>query len=66
MASSFQVWGTMSPFLQVQDMDETSQTLVLSLYYHGIFRVIREWIKRDLEKTPDEVAEILHRILFGS
>ncbi len=65
LASSFQVWGTASPFLQVQNMDEEAQRLAVVFYYHGIFRVIREWIRRDIQKTPGEVADILYAILFG-
>ncbi|MCR4870467.1 MAG: TetR family transcriptional regulator C-terminal domain-containing protein [Atopobiaceae bacterium] len=45
-------------------MDEASRRLVEAFYYHGIFRVIREWIKRDIRKTPEEVAGILYRILL--
>ncbi|MBQ9316379.1 MAG: TetR family transcriptional regulator C-terminal domain-containing protein [Atopobiaceae bacterium] len=44
--------------------DEDSRNLALVFYSHGIFRVIREWIKCDIKKTPEDVAEILYRILF--
>lgn len=47
-------------------MDDESTSLVAAFYYHGIFRVIREWIKRDMNKTPEDVAGILYRILFGA
>lgn len=64
LAGSFQIWGTSSPFIQVQNMDRDSTQLIMAFYYHGIFRVIREWIRRDIEKSPEEVADTLYRILF--
>ncbi|MDO4539106.1 MAG: TetR-like C-terminal domain-containing protein [Coriobacteriales bacterium] len=64
LASSFEVWGTSIPFLQLQGMDEDTATLAMAFYYHGIFRVIREWIRRDINKSPQEVAELLDTILF--
>ena len=45
-------------------MGEASRRLVDVFCYYGIFRVIREWIKRDIRKTPEEVAAILYRILL--
>lgn len=64
LRSSFQIWGTTSPFLAVQDMDDSSKSLVAAFYYHGIFRVIREWVRHDIDKTPEKVADILYRVLF--
>lgn len=66
LRSSFQVWGTTSPFLRVQDLDDASRSLAVAFYCHGIFRVIREWIRNDIPKTPEEVADVLYRILFGA
>lgn len=64
LASSFQIWGTSSPFMQVQDMDQESRQLIMAFYYHGLFRIIREWIRRDMKKTPEEVADIMYKLLF--
>ncbi len=64
LVSSFQVWGTASPFMQLHEEDEEARRLTMVFYYHGIFRVIREWIRQDMTKSPEEVAEILYSILF--
>lgn len=64
LASSFQVWGTSSPFMQVQDMDQESRQLIMAFYYHGLFRIIREWIRHDMKKSPEEVADIMYKVLF--
>lgn len=65
VASSFDVWGINIPFMDEKQMDKDTQKLVRSFYFHGIFRVLREWIRFNMKKTPEEVAGILHAMLFG-
>ena len=65
LASSFDIWGITLPFMDEKHLDADMQRLVRSFYFHGIFRVIREWIRSDMGKTPAEVGGILYEMLFG-
>lgn len=65
LVNSFDIWGITLPFMDEKKLDADMQRLVRTFYFHGIFRVIREWIRSDMRKTPEEVGGILHEMLFG-
>lgn len=44
-------------------MDEDSLHLTNTLIYTGCYLAIREWLVRDIQKTPREVAELLLNII---
>ena len=35
-------------------------------YAHGLYGLLDEWIKRDFQETPEEMAELLHDIVSGN
>lgn len=65
LESSFDIWGDTVPYIKENIEDPDAKRLFRVFYYHGIYRVIREWITGDIRKSPDEVAGILYEILFG-
>ena len=40
-------------------MDQDTKILVTSYLYAGCYAMIREWLLRDIDKTPREIAELL-------
>ncbi len=44
-------------------MDEDSLHLTTTFIYTGCYHLIREWLVRDIQKTPREVAELLVAII---
>lgn len=66
LESSLDIWGSENVGEYMQRLDRDSALLVRSFYYYGIFRVLREWTIHDIPKRPEEVADILYKILSGS
>lgn len=48
---------------RISSMDEDSQHLVATFLYTGCYHLIREWLIRDIQKTPREIAELLLSII---
>lgn len=65
LGNMFDTWDIADSFIRDKDMDKYTRRLVNIFCYQGIFRVIREWIIREIPKSPIEVAEILSDILFS-
>lgn len=65
LETSFDIWGPVKDTEYIRKLDRDSDLLARSFYYYGFFRVLREWIIRDIHKTPEEVADILYSILTG-
>ena len=63
-ANMFDIWNVAAPFIR-GDMDQDARRLVTVFFHQGVFRVIREWITREIPKTPAEIAETFDGILFG-
>lgn len=45
------------------NMDEDSVHLTATFIYTGCYHLIREWLTKDIQKTPREVAELLLNIV---
>ena len=60
----FDIWNVAALFIR-NGMDQDTQRLVTVFVHQGIFRVIREWITREIPKTPAEIADVFDGILFG-
>lgn len=45
------------------DMDESSMKLAAYFFASGIFSVIRQWLNEPIDKSPDEVAEIIFKCI---
>ena len=65
LETSPDIWGPVKDTDYIRGLDRDSDILARSFYYYGFFRVLREWITRDIQKTPEEVAGILYSILTG-
>lgn len=44
-------------------LDEDSHHLVATFLYTGCYHLIREWLVKDIQKTPKEIAELLLSIV---
>ena len=48
------------------DHDADPQTAYREKFYaHGLYGLLDEWIKRDFRETPEEMANMLRRIVIG-
>ena len=63
LESSLDIWGPASETAYIRRLDTEGALLVRSFYYYGIFRVLREWTRQEMGKKPEEVADILYKIL---
>ncbi|MBQ6205679.1 MAG: TetR/AcrR family transcriptional regulator [Oscillospiraceae bacterium] len=59
----FDIWNVAASF--TNGMDDDARRLVTVFLHQGLFRAIREWITREIPKTPAEMAEIFDGILFN-
>lgn len=46
-----------------QNMDEDTLHLTTTFMYTGCYHLIREWLIKDIQKTPREIAELLLSIV---
>ena len=44
---------------QNKEMDDSTAYLVSAYLYAGCYALLREWLLRDIDKTPREIAELL-------
>lgn len=41
-------------------VDEDTMRLMKTLFSHGIYAVVRQWLIEDIPKSPDEISELLY------
>lgn len=46
--------------------DDSLTTYREKFYAHGLYGLLDEWIKRDFQETPEEMAELLRAIVNGN
>jgi AcrR family transcriptional regulator len=63
--SGLPFWDTSAYFHTVESADEVSRALTSVFINYGSFHVIREWIIKDIHKTPAEIASIICSIAAG-
>ncbi len=44
-------------------MDDDNLHLTTTFIYTGCYHLIREWLIRDIQKTPKEISDLLLRIV---
>lgn len=63
--SGLPFWDTSAYFHTAESADEVSRALTSVFINYGSFHVIREWIIKDIPKTPAEIASIICSIAAG-
>ncbi|MGX8688756.1 MAG: TetR/AcrR family transcriptional regulator [bacterium] len=66
LESSIEIWGPEKDIDYLRRTDRDSAVLIRSFYYYGIYHLLREWTIHEFDKTPEEVARIIYKILTDS
>ena len=61
---TFDMWYVAERLMKNKNIDKETHHLATVFFHHGLFRVIREWIMNDIQKSPYEIAEILNKLIF--
>lgn len=56
-------WARYHPAERNLGMDETDIQLMVTYFSSGGYYLIRRWILEDMDKTPQEIAELIFRFL---
>lgn len=57
------VWTTDSSLAQHTQLDEASVRLLSTFFISGAYQLIRLWLLEDIQKTPEEVAQLISGVI---
>ena len=52
--------STRTPLYKGKTIDENTLRLINTLFSHGVYAAVRQWLMEDIQKSPEEIAELIY------